>query len=61
VVGRRRGERRYLSSRYDDLFMEVAGDVSVTILSQNWWAIFGDQGPTHYLSSTYACLSRELC
>lgn len=33
-------ERRYLSSRYDDLFMEVASDVLVTILSQNWWGIF---------------------
>jgi hypothetical protein len=39
--------------------MEVAGDVSVTILSQNWWGIFGDQGPAHCSSSTHPCLSRE--
>lgn len=38
VIARgKKGERRYLSSRYDDLFMEVAGDVLVTILFQNWW------------------------
>jgi hypothetical protein len=34
---KRRGEGRYLSSRYDDLFTEVASDVLVTILPSNWW------------------------
>jgi hypothetical protein len=47
---RRRGERRYLSSRYDDLFTEVASDVSVTILPSNWWGFFGDRGLAHDLS-----------
>lgn len=33
----RQDKRKYLSSTYDDLFMEVACDVVVTILPQNWW------------------------
>jgi hypothetical protein len=57
----KKGERRYLSSRYDDLFMEAASDVLVTILPQNWWGmlVISVWLTIHHKCTVDACLAEK--